>query len=185
MDLDRTLLDTDKFVRSIWQLAEKQYGIDARSERDRAPAYFTHHQDMYDYRFFDHLQAVAGARYDKAAFIAAAVSSLSERFLYDDVTEEVVSRIDAIVTFGNSDYQTFKLLLCPKLVGINRHVLLEPKGPYIARTFSQASILVDDKPLEAEILPPCEFIRIDRSGVRPEQRVITSLHQLPDILMGK
>ncbi len=184
MDLDRTLFDTDKFVKVIWDFAERYYGIDAAAERGKAPDYFTYHNEMYDYRFFDHLRAATGKKYNKEQFVSAAKTGLPGGYLYGDVTTAVIDLIDAIITFGNQEYQMLKLALCPGLKNIDSHYLLEPKGPYIARTFKQPSILIDDKRLEGEILAPCTFVRIDRSGARPETGVITSLRQVPALLEG-
>ncbi|MBC7512055.1 hypothetical protein H7142_00125 [Candidatus Saccharibacteria bacterium] len=184
IDLDRTLFDTDKFIVAIWDFAEVYYGISADKERARASNYYDHYGDMYDYKFFDHLQAVAGSGYSRSEFIAAAAAKLSGNFLYDDATIEVIDLIDAIVTFGNRDYQTFKLLLCPQLASIERHFLLEPKGQYIRRIFAQPTLLVDDKHLDGEIHEPCVFVRIDRTSriAKSNQGIITSLSQVPALV---
>lgn len=183
-DLDRTLFDTATFFEEIWSFAARLYDIDGDAEQKRAAGFHDYHGDMYDYRFFDHLADAVGNSFDRDDFIQLATHELSGRFLYGDVTEDVVRSIDAIITFGNHDYQTFKLGLCPALSGLQRHIVLQPKGEYIRTTFSQPSVLIDDKPLKDEILPPARFIRIDRSGGESiaNELVIQDFSQLPAML---
>lgn len=187
-DLDRTLFDTDRFVQDIWALAGHEFGIDAEAERQRAPEFYHFYGDWYDYRFFDHLADVVGDTFDRTLFVALAQRQLSGRYLYSDVTPDIVELIDAIVTFGNDAYQSFKLSLCPQLDGIERHIILGGKGAYIAQAFIAPSVLIDDKAIGAEILQPAMFVRIDRTAGAfrdvPGETVIRSLSELPSVLLA-
>lgn len=183
-DLDRTLFDTAAFFEEIWSFAARLYNIDGVAERSRASDFHDHYGDMYDYRFFDHLADAVGDSFSRDDFIQSATHELSGRFLYGDVTDDTIRSIDAIITFGNHDYQTFKLGLCPALSALQRHIVLQPKGEYIHAMFSQPSVLIDDKPLKDEILPPAQFIRIDSSGAESatNELVIQDFSQLPLML---
>ncbi len=185
-DLDRTLFDTARFFDNIWEFASRTYGFDVEQERARAPEFFRYTGDLYDYRFFEHLRSSAGAAYDEADFIAKAQAKLGGTYLYDDITPEAIRLIDAIVTFGGEEYQSFKLSLCPEHDGIDRHIVLQSKGEYIHDTFDRPSVLIDDKHLENEILPPATFIWIDRStvaeGTLSDGYTIRSFDDLPAVL---
>ena len=185
-DLDRTLFDTSRFVHDVWALAGREYGIDAEAERLRAPSFYQFYGDWYDYQFFDHLADVIGDTFDRTVFIAKAQRELSGAYLFDDVTPDIIDLIDAIVTFGNQTYQSFKLSLCPQLDGIERHIILAMKGEYIAQTFTAPTVLIDDKAIGAEILDPGLFIRIDRTAEGEHdtsgELVISSLEELPGVL---
>lgn len=184
VDLDRTLFDTSTFFDEIWRLAHDIYGVDATAQKARAEEFFDWYDAGYDYRFFDHLAAAAGATFSKTALEDAARREFSDRFLYPDVTDEVIGLIDAIVTFGGWEYQTFKLSLCPQLAHIAHHISLTSKAEYIARTFSGPALLVDDKQLENEIMAPTRFVRIDRSLAKSDiaSSVIHSLEDIPACL---
>lgn len=186
MDLDRTLFDTELFIDRVWAYMAGRYGLNSQAEKVRAPEYFDTHGDSYDYRFFDHVRASVGPDFDKEEFIKGAKRELSGLFLYPDATSDVLNLIDAILTFGNREYQLFKLSLCPELAGIEHHIVLEPKGAYIARTFAAATVLVDDKDLSGEIKLPAHFVRIDRSEVSQGQPrdhlVIHSLEAIPALM---
>jgi hypothetical protein len=185
MDLDRTLFDTELFFNTVWSYVGGYYGLDDANEKSKAKEYFDAYGDSYDYRFFDHLRESIGADFDQEEFVRGAKQELSGTFLYSDVTPEVLEMTHAILTFGNREYQTFKLSLCPELADVERHIVLETKGEYISRTFKTPTVLVDDKDLSAEIVPPARFIRIDRSsgGAKVEGAdVIHTLKSLPGLL---
>lgn len=186
MDLDRTLFDTGLFFERVWSYAAGVYDLDAEVERARSKQFYDMYGVSYDYRFFDHLRESVGSdRFDQEGFVRSATSELSGQFLYDDVSAELIELIDGILTFGNRDYQTFKLSLCPELSGIPSHIVLESKGKYISKNFSSATLLVDDKDVSEEIIPPASFVRIDRSLVEGQpgvDGVIATLESVPGIL---
>lgn len=183
VDFDRTLFDTGRFFVDVWQFAASLYDIDAEAERRRAGQFHTMYGDWYDYEFFDHVAAAAGEAFDREAFMAAARRALVGNYLYDDVTAEIISLIDVILTFGNEPYQSFKLSLCPELAGIEPRITLRRKGEYIRDTFTGPTVLIDDKMIGGEIRPPARFIRIERDVVLTKggngEMVITSFDQLP------
>jgi len=185
MDLDRTLFDTRLFFERIWSYAAGLYGLDAETEMKRSKQFYDMYGESYDYRFFDHLRAAVGPGFDQEDFARGAAGKLSGQFLYEDVTDELVGMIHAILTFGNQEYQTFKLSFCPELSGIRSHIVLEPKGEYIAKNFAKATLLVDDKDLSDEIVAPARFVRIDRSLEKLDagmDGVINTLESVPAIL---
>lgn len=184
MDFDRTLFDTSSFFNEVWQLLADLYGIDADAERQRIGEFQDNYVSGYDYRFFDHARSAVGERFNKADFTKAAQREFKDMFLYADVSDEVIALIDAIVTFGGHEYQLFKLSLCPRLVDIKVYTTLQPKGECIAQTFNEPALLVDDKPLENEIIPPTRFIRIDRAASEQatQSSVIRSLAELHPLI---
>lgn len=185
MDLDRTLFDTDRFIEGVWSYAGELYGLDIEAERLRAKQFYDMYGNSYDYRFFDHLRDCVGADFDQEDFVRGAKRALSGQFLYADVTPQVIDIIHAILTFGNTQYQMFKLSLCPELEGIDYHIVLEPKGAYISRTFPVPTLLVDDKDLKGECVPPAYALRIDRSLEEREAKeagVIRTLASVPAAL---
>ena len=187
-DLDRTLFDTSRFVQDLWAFAGREIGFNGDAERERATMFYRYSGDWYDYRFFDHLASVIDNEYERAAFTHLVEQEMHGRYLFSDVTPDIIELIDAIVTFGNEPYQSFKLLLCPQLEGITPHIILDSKGAYIARTFQTPTVLIDDKPIGDEILPPAQFIRIDRTNslaqIAADEVVIRSLNELPAVLQN-
>lgn len=185
MDLDRTLFDTNRFIERVWSYAGERYHLNVEIERLRAKQFYDIYGDSYDYRFFDHLRDCVGADFDQADFILSAKRTLSGQFLYPDVTPQLIDAIHAILTFGNKEYQMFKLSLCPELEGIDCHIVLEPKGAYISRTFPMPTLLIDDKDLKGECVPPAYAIQIDRSleaEDAKEAAVIKTLASVPAAL---
>lgn len=187
MDLDRTLFDTASYFERLWLYAAHRYKLDAGEERSKAKLYFDMYGESYDYRLFDHLRESVGTGFDQADFVRGAKQELAGKLLYSDATSDVLGMIHAVLTFGNKEHQSFKLSLCPELSNIDRHIVLEPKGAYIARTFTESTVLVDDKDFSAEILPPARFVRIDRTSegsgeVEGESAVIHTLRDLPAMM---
>lgn len=183
-DLDRTLFDTGKFFDEIWEFAADMYGINADFERSRASEFYKMYGTSYDYHFFDHIRYAVGDEYDQKKFTEAAAHRLSGRYLYPDVTDTVIESLDAILTFGGSEYQLFKILLCPTITHLKTHITLLPKGTYIANTFAKPSVLIDDKPIGSEIVPPAQFILMDRTAKThsPDELVIRDFSELSVVL---
>ena len=158
------------------------YGIDVATERARAPKFHDMHGEWRDYKFFNHITDATGREFKQDDFVAAMRVELKGDYLFEDVTSDIIDQIDAILTFGNRPFQELKLSMCPQLAGIERHIILRSKGDYIHDTFTRPVVMIDDKMLRAEILPPHVFIHINRSLIPDpdpsEGYAITSFREL-------
>ena len=188
VDLDRTLFDTDAFVAGLWHCMQELYALDASTELARISEFFRYSGELYEYDFFSHLADATNEELEDRAVIEAAVPYLAGRFLYGDVTPELIQRIDAIVTFGNERFQQLKIAMCPELSVVPVHFVQEPKGGYLKRTFDRRFIMVDDKDLSGEIDAPSQFVLIDRADTYAQKattescEIIRSLDRLLPII---
>lgn len=146
LDLDRTLLDTDRFTdlvaRQVFTLTGTRHN----------PRHY-HNGDGCNYEAFTAAMETPPCLFEQAVRRAAKTSLLT--LLYPDVWP-LLSRpgrvadtsIDiAILTFGNTQYQKLKISSLPPLTPLPAHITQEPKRDYIARNFpNRAGWLVDDKP---------------------------------------
>ena len=185
LDLDRTLFNTPLFIRTLWDWIEKTYGVDAATSRKNMKSYFRYVGDMYDYDFFRHI-AELGINTDDV--VRRALHDFkAEVFIYSDVAAFLKNTMDidrAILTFGNDDYQQFKLSFCPELAGMSVHTTRSYKSEYIKKYWpSTPTILVDDKLLVGTLPNNTNFIHIDRVQTRPviEHDTYVSVHSLADI----
>lgn len=184
VDFDRTLFDTQTFFTDLWQWLGDEYGLDGQAEQQRANEFYTMCGTLYDYDFFTHIDACGLARTDVEQ---RAKQALTGPYLYQDAQYALALR-PIILTFGNSDYQRFKLSFCD-LADYTTIIIQESKGDYIARHHPRDSVtLVDDKDLIAELPPQVHFIRIDRTQPRPHTHVrerydtIASLQYIEEVM---
>ncbi|HKX73317.1 MAG TPA: hypothetical protein VJM32_04855 [Candidatus Saccharimonadales bacterium] len=189
LDLDRTLLDTKRFMNELWTEISRQYNLDYDHEMSRVPHWY---RSMDDYRYYDlRLHIQEGLALDPDVAVAAVTPALKKiDFLFPDVSELAEWRKHTdyelrIMTFGPRWVQEFKLAFMPELADIAADIILEPKGQFIARQYAgRQGMLVDDK-RNADLPHGFREIWLDRDGTnqRPEGIItINSLTELREVL---
>lgn len=163
VDFDRTLFDTERFVGVLWKTLGAHYGVDGMKELSRVQDFYYERGTVpLGYDFFSHLAAIKSIKDSETTVEAILRNSLrSEDFLFEDA-RSLYDDIDEIVTLGDRKYQTFKLSICPDLVGIRTHIIQESKAGFIKRQYLRPTLLVDDKHHEHELPESCNFILINR-----------------------
>jgi len=150
LDLDRTLFDTPRFIRVVWQTIGRVYNVDGEQQLAVILDWYRQVGKLRYYMFEEHVQHVVGQNADE---VAAKIRPLlaKQNFLYDDTTEikKWQARGDysvRILSFGGEWFQKFKISLSPAIATMPADVILESKSDFIAREFSgDGGFLVDDK----------------------------------------
>lgn len=157
LDLDRTLFDTDLFIKEFWHAAAKIYNFDPIHQIAQVSSWYRPVGDFGYYSVEDHVRAALGKT---AAEVGEAVRPLIRHidFTYPDTAEITIwqARGDyelRILTFGGRWLQKYKLSLTPTLSALPCDIILVAKGDFIVKNFTDAQgFLVDDK--RGNRLPP-------------------------------
>ncbi len=156
VDFDRTLFDTPRFGNDLSQLVAKYANISPVQAREDAAPFYTHEV----LRSFDFEAYVAAYGLDPDTMLEHVRElALTDNYLYADSTQ-FIQTLQAggfkpkILSFGEHRFQHAKII--PTLVHLfggtlpstfETHVILEPKGPHIARKHpGEQGVLVDDVP---------------------------------------
>lgn len=113
-------------------------------------------ENMRLYRHRDHIADILGLSWERlSGDVERAVYDHNLDFCYPEVHEfwdwALGQGADVrVLTYGDGEYQRFKLGTCQYLAGLRVpvHVVQEPKGEFLAREFGDAGVsglLVDDK----------------------------------------
>lgn len=149
LDLDRTLLDTQRFMHDLWMELSRVYATDYDYQMARVPHWY---RSMGDYRYYDlklHIEEDLHVAADEAiGHIMPAM--LKNDYLFDDAKAlsdwQKMGYDIRIMTFGPLWVQEFKLRCMPTLKDIPKDIILEDKGAFIARQYAdREGFLVDDK----------------------------------------
>lgn len=189
-DLDRTLLDTNLFNETLWALIEERYGIDAEQQWKRAPEFFVYDRQLYSYEFFDHLKDLSLDNDEVATWLLAELRK--RKLLYEDARPALDwanhSYEVRILTYGGNRYQRFKIDACPQLADIPVDIVLAPKAEFFS-THTDPAILVDDKPIAAELPGHVIFVHLERTQSEqitrhdePKYISIKSLENIKEVL---
>ncbi|PLS80788.1 hypothetical protein CYG49_04145 [Candidatus Saccharibacteria bacterium] len=170
VDLDRTLFDTDVFIAAVWHYLGKKYPIDTEVEKARAKQYYTYDQDLYNYHFFDHIRALAIGDVQTIRF-ELSLYLREQSLLYNDTQKGLAALKElggaTILTFGNEEYQRFKIACVPELAWLPVEIVQQHKRHFFSENYTQPCILIDDKDLYGQLPSTVEFIKIDRTQPRP------------------
>lgn len=188
LDLDRTLFNTDLFIKEFWHAAATLYNFDPIHQLTQVASWYEPVGDFGYYSVEDHVRAVVGKT---AAEVGQAVRPMlkATNFAYPDTAEITAwqARGDyelRILTFGGEWLQKYKLSLTPTLNSLPYDIILVAKGDFIAKNFTDAQgFLVDDK--RGNGLPP-NFKEIWINRVTdmkiPETITIHSLTEVKGVL---
>jgi hypothetical protein len=156
VDLDRTLFDTNQFMVAVWEAVGQLYpNVDILYETSRIGKWYAHVGDLKHYLFPKHFAHATGGVFQDA--VPALHSLLQhEQFAFPDATAVKTWQAKGyevrILSFGATDLQQFKLSLIPAF-DEPRDIILEAKGPYLAKHYPGAvGVMVDDK--RNSSLPP-------------------------------
>lgn len=150
LDFDGTLFDWHVFVPWLDKTLAEKYGIEPQSFIE---SYKDHHKTFPDgsrlYHHRNHIKAVTGRNWSE---IAKIIEQADKRphFCFKEVhtiVDELNKEYDvSLLTFGRDEFQTHKIGLCDFLKSFDTTVVIEPKGDFLAREFSnQLGVLIDDK----------------------------------------
>jgi hypothetical protein len=190
VDLDRTIFDTARFMPDVWHTVADLYDVDAERELQHVPDWYESVGDLYHYPFPAHFEAVTGVSADDAK------SELHRRLRGRDYAfSDTIAMRDwkkrgyevRILSFGARWFQDFKLSFLPDFHE-PRDIILEAKGPFIAKNFPDAvGFMVDDK-RNPDLPPAVHEVWLDRAGTslgKPKEDAIitiSSLEQVEELL---
>lgn len=172
LDLDRTLLDTDKLVSHLFAACEKLYGLSQQTLRAEIPDFYFSAGDLRHYDMFAQLSA-HGINYESARQELAAELAGQDFAIpgLDDLLQFVADQnLDAhILSFGKTDYQMFKYHMLPQAKHLPITVIFEEKDKYLQQQSTEPTVLLDDK--RTWPLPPwCVQLLLDpKAGDEPVQ----------------
>jgi hypothetical protein len=132
LDLDRTLFNTELFLRDMMALLARHRGIDPAVFRAAIPRY---RQDEF-YDFYGQIAAMTGL--SQADFDRLVGEYLgAEAYLYPDVAPWLRARpagqTAAVITVGQEPFQQLKLRHARGLAGLSRTIIPTNKGAFIGR----------------------------------------------------
>lgn len=148
LDLDRTLLDTEKLVHHLFVACEKLYGLSQQMLRTEIPDFYFSVGNLRHYDLFAQLEA-HGIGYDQArhdlaqalAGIDVAMPGLTELLQF-----VAAHHLEAhVVSFGKTDYQMFKYHMLPPVHRLPITVIFEDKNVWLDKQSTTPSVLIDDK----------------------------------------
>lgn len=193
LDLDRTLFDTDRSGRAIWDALDALPQVDAHAEFARQREFYVYQNEgsTYYYDFAAHLESLSLDPADIEAYLLE--TATGDELLLPGAVEFVEQLRSAgiqpeILTYGHDFYQRLKAKLCPVLADIVIHTTLGPKQDFFYD--KSASILVDDKPIGNQLPPQVAFIQVQLEAKKtiPEHAhwpVYTELSPVADEILRR
>lgn len=191
VDFDRTLFDTSRFAEAWWRWAAERYRIDIARELGRMEEYFNYVGQWRSYDFYRHVAELSLDQPVDQVLEEARLALAAQDFTYPDagaVFKLRTQRPIELVTFGNQQYQSYKISFVPALADWTKHITEVDKADYLRVKFGSAPlILVDDKDLTAELSTNVDFIRLNRRQTESVSRQgrttsISSLKFLEEVL---
>lgn len=194
LDFDRTLFDTTKF--SLWfaaQVAKRSGKSPETITQEAAKAYYVYQGDLYYYDMQAHMGDIFGNQAEAMLDEIQALAKTSENFLFDDVRRTLADLRRygkvTILTFGEEQYQKFKISLCSELADVPAAIVQSAKGPHLAEQFepSVRCVFVDDKDEHGSLPEWVEFYHLRRGLVETidTPSTINSFDQLLQIVSLK
>jgi hypothetical protein len=153
LDFDETLFDHIAMLTWLDYTMTRQYGL---RPGEFAASIDDHHTQLDDvhrlYRHREHYGLTGLDWSDVSSQIAGMIAEQGLDFCYPDVhptlSRAAASGLDVgLLTFGDEEYQLFKIAQCRELEGYDFpvYVVHEPKREFLAREFPSGGTLVDDK----------------------------------------
>lgn len=176
VDLDRTLLDTNRFIRLLLGMVIEIPRIEdevVRIEKE----FIAGEGNLRRYRVWEHF-ADLGVSQDEVLALEKPMQAQGG-LLYSDAVPamEYLARrypVTKILTFGEWAFQAFKLRCLPELAGYEAEIVEEHKGRRLSLV-NGPSVLLDDKNISG--LPDSTtLLHLDRSApavVRNSDRHVT------------
>lgn len=190
VDFDRTLFNLDLFIEYIDSFLVTNFEVRPGDYVATISGYYvgTTSQGMRLYDHQSHIQELTGRSWQFVTqLIQEEIEKKGSNFYYHDSFDFLLKGIHEkqdirILTFGNKDYQGFKMATNPIFaqLGLKVYIVQESKGHFLQTHFPESQgILIDDMyPLE---LPEqWQHILMCRdtypAGVLPDtQKIVTSL----------
>lgn len=197
IDFDETLCDHLAMLSWIDATWEKVYKTPSKHFSGTVDQHHTVIDEIHRlYRHRDHY-ALSGMVWEEVSVrMSEMIAEEGVDFCYPEVhkaLEVLVAAHDdvALLTFGDEEYQLYKIQQCPLLrkLKLPVHVVAEPKRDYLARDFPETQgVLVDDKqPLGLPI--NWHHIWVNRSNreakLTASETEISDLSKLEKIIIDK
>lgn len=160
IDFDETLFDYRAYVEWVDGRLSSEYGMPTGNFVGTMDEF---HDTVHDnglarlrmYRHRDHAKHATGQDWPVLiGQIELLLSQSGKHFCYPDSHEFVLSALQAgfeqvrLLTYGNDEYQRFKISLCPVMRGLFVDIVDRPKADFLRENYGDPSIqgiLVDDK----------------------------------------
>lgn len=185
LDLDRTLLDTQRFIPDLWAHLADRYKANDGYEISRIPHWYRAMGGLHYYDLKLHIEESLGAPADEA--VAAVTPELLKRdYAFSDVSELAAWRRNpdyeiGILTFGSVWTQQFKLRCIPAIADLPCHIVLESKGEFVTRHYAgRQGFLVDDR-RNAGLPPGIREVWLDRDGTNRHPEGIITINSLTEL----
>lgn len=187
LDLDRTTFETDRFTGDVkgvlhrdFDVSPADFTVDMRRHRhlNHGLSHYDFYGHMLDYGL-DAQQVEDALRHGLAGNV----------YHYPDVppfiAEAHARNIPAdLLTHGEDRLQLLKRSFAPALGGLTMHIVLEPKGLYLAEYFTQEDTYVIDDMLIHNLPANVRQIRMDRDGKIRHKLTIRQLSEAWPIMVA-
>ena len=200
LDFDETLFNHQAMLEWMDVVWQDRYGVAAGLFADTINEYHNHVGDGHRlYKHREHFELSGKPWLEVSAEISKLIGDQNQDFCYPEV-HKVIKKLTvehkdlAILTFGDVEYQNYKISHCRVLRALKLpvHVVMEPKRLFLEREFAaQTGVLVDDKhPLNLPNGWTHIWINRELSLKSPTELSdgvwqISSLSQLPQLLSAK
>lgn len=154
LDFDETLFNHHAYMEWASDLLEA-YGAQPGSYKASVNEFHTQiDETLRLYRHEEHIMSVSQRPWSYiSGEIHRAIAEGCHDFCYSDVHRFLKNVTEKhndvrILTYGNGEYQRYKINLCPVISGLKIpvHVVNEPKRQFLADNFTSANgVLLDDK----------------------------------------
>jgi len=172
LDFDETLFDHNAMLVWLDEIMSQKYGARSGAFAEMIDDYHERLDSIHRlYRHREHFETVGRSWAYMSGQVRKLAREQQKDFCYSD-THELLDRLVKhndldvrILTFGDSEYQLYKLSMCSELAshGLPVHVVQEPKRDFLAREFPNGGILADDKyPLGLPV--SWQHVLVDRTG---------------------
>lgn len=167
LDLDRTLFRTENTLDIWFEVSQLYPEVDAPREYNSRDDFLHHVGDLSYHDFSAQLRTL---EIDPVAAYEQLIETdlANGRFEFPGVRELVESLKShgadvRILTFGQDDFQRFKVALCPSLVDLPVVTTMRPKHEYLEATEEECWV-VDDKAIGDELPSSATFVQVSLEG---------------------
>lgn len=184
LDLDRTLFNTNE-VEVLWQYIAKYFDVDEDAMFRQADRYYVTSSEANYYHDLGRQLTDLGLDPQEVYRTLEKTDLANDRFLFDGAKElvEWLSQYaqPSIITYGEDDYQRFKVALCPSLAGLFVVTTDKPKSEILHTLPHDGAWLVDDKPIGDELPEGMKFVQVSLEGKPVEKQDWPVFENLRDV----
>ena len=154
VDMDKTVLDTGRFVGGLTVALEAGFEVNQQAFRSQMPAFYVGGKDERTLRYYDFFAHANQLGLDLDEAEAYILENLAgQDYIYDDVPPfldflavQVQPETSLLLTYGEPRFQQLKYACAPTLGSLACVDTLRPKGEYISKRFAgRRGVIIDDK----------------------------------------